>query len=105
MTPIEYAKKCCDTIMDKYREADLPPVHMFHYHAGVFLSGMERTYLLCGEEKYNAYIKKWIEDYKYEFDIIEDEDVEVPDLSNYTTTELDWNEEIERLKNNNESTV
>jgi unsaturated rhamnogalacturonyl hydrolase len=63
MTSIEYAKKCCDTIMNKYRDAELPPAHMFHYHAGVFLSGMERTYLLCGEEKYNAYIKKWINRY------------------------------------------
>ena len=45
----------------------------------------------------NMYVQNT--EYKYEFDIVKDEDVEVPDLSNYTTTEVDWNEEVERLKN------
>ena len=34
--------------------------------------------------------------------LVKDEDVEVPDLSDYTMTEFDWNEEIERLKNEQE---
>lgn len=63
MTMLDYAKKCCDTVMKKFPQAELPPVGKFHYHAGVFLSGMERTYLLCGEEKYNQYIKTWIDCY------------------------------------------
>lgn len=61
MTALAYAKKCCDMIISKFPEADLPPVGMFHYHAGVFLSGMERTYLLTQEEKYNQYIQRWID--------------------------------------------
>lgn len=61
MNALEYAKKCCDTIINTFPDADLPPVGKFHYHAGVFLSGMERTYLLSGEEPYNTYIKKWID--------------------------------------------
>lgn len=61
MTPLEYAKKCCDTMIDQYPQADLPPEGRFTYHAGVFLSGMERTFLLSGEEKYSDYIHKWLD--------------------------------------------
>ena len=63
MTAIEYAKKCCDTMMNQFPEAELPPVGKFHYHAGVFLSGMERTYLMTGDERYDQYIKKWLDYY------------------------------------------
>lgn len=63
MTALDYAKKCCDTIINKFPQAELPPVNKFHYHAGVFLSGMERTYILSSEEKYNDYIKAWINRY------------------------------------------
>lgn len=63
MTALDYAKKCCDTIMRKFPNAELPPVKKFHYHAGVFLSGTERTYLLSNEEKYNNYIKMWLNQY------------------------------------------
>ena len=56
MIALDYAKKCCDTVMKKFPKAELPPVGKFHYHAGVFLSGMERVYLLCGEEKYLSLI-------------------------------------------------
>ena len=41
-TPLEYGKMACDTLMRKYRAEDLPPKSHFHYHQGVFLSGMER---------------------------------------------------------------
>lgn len=60
-TPIEYAKAACDTIMQKFSAEELPIVGKFHYHQGVFLSGMEMTYLECGEEKYNQYIKRWVD--------------------------------------------
>lgn len=60
---LEYAKLCCDTIIKKFPDADLPPVGKFHYHAGVFLSGMERVYMMCGDKKYNNYIKKWLDFY------------------------------------------
>ena len=58
---IEYARAACDTIMRKYAACDLPPKQHFHYHQGVFLSGMFETFKLCGEEKYFRYMKDWID--------------------------------------------
>ncbi len=58
---LHYAQMACDTLMKKFAPGELPPVHHFHYHQGVFLSGMQKTYLLCGDEKYYAYIKVWID--------------------------------------------
>lgn len=58
---IGYAKAACDTIMRKYRPEDLPPKGRFHYHQGVFLSGMYQTYVNTKEEKYFEYMKKWVD--------------------------------------------
>lgn len=63
MKPLDYAKKCCDTLMRKFPDGNLPPVNKMSYHGGVFLSGMERTYLQCGDKKYDDYIKKWVNNY------------------------------------------
>lgn len=60
-TALEYAKMACDTLMKKFAPEDLPPKGRFHYHQGVFLSGMQKTYWLCREEKYNRYIKAWVD--------------------------------------------
>ena len=58
---LDYAKLGCDTLMKKFVPAELPPTNLFHYHQGVFLSGMERVYELCGDEKYYKYIKEWVD--------------------------------------------
>lgn len=58
--PIEYAKASCDTLMRKFNAEDLPPKGHFHYHQGVFLSGVEKTYLICKEEKYKNYVEGWV---------------------------------------------
>lgn len=60
-TPLDYAINACDTMMRKFRAPELPPVGHFHYHQGVFLSGMYETYKLCGNEQYFGYIKDWID--------------------------------------------
>lgn len=60
-TPLEYAKMACDTMMKKFKAEDLPPKGRFHYHQGVFLSGVQKTYRLCKEQKYFDYIKEWID--------------------------------------------
>lgn len=60
-TPLEYAKASCETMMRKYKAEELPPAGHFHYHQGVFLSGVYQTYLECGEEEYFNYIKKWVD--------------------------------------------
>ena len=59
--PLEYAKRCCETVMRRYRAEDLPPKGHFHYHQGVFLSGMYQTWQLCKEERYFNYIKDWVD--------------------------------------------
>ena len=61
MTPLDYARAACDTLMRKFDAQDLPPKPQFHYHQGVFLSGMHETWKLCGEEKYFEYMKAWID--------------------------------------------
>lgn len=61
--PIYYAKASVETMMRKFAGADLPPKGHFHYHQGVFLSGVYRTYLQCGEERYFQYMKDWIDAY------------------------------------------
>lgn len=58
---IKYAQKLCDTIIKKYEAKDLPPKGIFHYHQGVFLSGMYNTYEICKDEKYLKYIKDWVD--------------------------------------------
>ena len=61
MKPIDYAKAACDTMMRRFEAAKLPPEGRFHYHQGVFLSGMYQTYQLCKEEKYFQYMKDWVD--------------------------------------------
>ena len=61
LTPLDYAQSACDTLMRKYAASDLPPKGHFHYHQGVFLSGMYQTYQLCGNEAYFQYMKDWID--------------------------------------------
>lgn len=58
---LDYARLACDTLMRKYPAADLPPKGHFHYHQGVFLSGMYQTYFLSGDDKYYNYIKDWVD--------------------------------------------
>ena len=65
MKAIDYAKQACDTMMRKFAAEDLPPKGGFHYHQGVFLSGMMNTYEVCGEEKYFVYIKQWVDSIIY----------------------------------------
>ena len=44
MRPIEYAKASIETMMRTYEASKLPPEGRFHYHQGVFLSGVYKTY-------------------------------------------------------------
>ncbi len=57
--PLYYAKASVETMMRKFKAADLPPKGHFHYHQGVFLSGVYQTYLSCGDKRYFQYIKDW----------------------------------------------
>ena len=59
--PLYYAAHACDTMMRKYKACDLPPKGRFHYHQGVFLSGMYKIYCINKEESYFDYIKAWVD--------------------------------------------
>lgn len=61
MTAKELAVMSAETMMKKFKPAELPPVTKFHYHQGVFLSGMLHTYKLTGDERYYDYAKGWVE--------------------------------------------
>lgn len=79
--PLYYAKKCCDTMMKTFKAEDLPPKGDFHYHQGVFLSGMLNTYKKCNEEKYFNYIKDWV-------DSVVAEDGSIPTLRTYMLDDI-----------------
>lgn len=59
--PLFYAKASVDTMMRKFEAADLPPKGRFHYHQGVFLSGVHKVWEICREEKYYQYVKDWVD--------------------------------------------
>lgn len=56
-----YGRIACNTMMRKYEAEQLPPVGRFHYHQGVFLSGMNKIYGLTRDENYFQYIKSWVD--------------------------------------------
>ena len=61
MKAIDYAKGLCDTMMNKSEASELPPVGHFHYHQGVFLSGVQALYGVCNEKKYLNYTQAWVD--------------------------------------------
>lgn len=58
---IVLARYACDTLMHKYDAPLLPPEGQFHYHQGVFLSGVYATWRLTGEARYYDYVKTWVD--------------------------------------------
>ncbi|GJM75621.1 hypothetical protein HMSSN036_78370 [Paenibacillus macerans] len=61
-TPIEWARKACDSLMDAYAAGSLPPAHRWHYHQGVFLCGMELLWEAVQDERYIRYIQEYVDD-------------------------------------------
>lgn len=61
-TPVEWAKKACDSLMDTYAAGGLPPAHRWHYHQGVFLCGMELLWEVVQEDRYLDYIQEYVDD-------------------------------------------
>ncbi len=58
--PLSYARAACDTMLRKFAAAELPPKGFFHYHQGVFLSGMLNTWQLCQDGRYLQYAADWV---------------------------------------------
>ena len=61
MNAKELAILSCETMMNKFEPRELPPVGKFHYHQGVFLSGVLHTYHLTGDKRYFDYTKAWVD--------------------------------------------
>lgn len=61
-TPMEWAQKACDSLMETYQAGELPPAHRWHYHQGVFLCGMELLWKKNGEDRYIDYIQEYVDD-------------------------------------------
>lgn len=61
MKAIDYAEAGCRSMMRKFSAEDLPPKGRFHYHQGVFLSGMYQCYELTQKQCYFDYIKAWVD--------------------------------------------
>ena len=59
--PIEYAQAAVEMMMRSYQASELPPKGRFHYHQGVFLSGVYQTYLHCRDEAYFKYVRDWVD--------------------------------------------
>ena len=59
--PIDYAVEACETIMKKFDAPDLPPKARFHYHQGVFLSGVMKTWKLTGDDRFFDYARAWVD--------------------------------------------
>lgn len=60
LTPLQWAEKGCEALMYKFEPEQLPP-DRFHYHQGVFLSGMEKCWRETKNDKYLTYIKRWVD--------------------------------------------
>ena len=61
MKAIDYAEAGCRSMMREFSAEDLPPKGRFHYHQGVFLSGMYQCYELTQKQYYFDYIKAWVD--------------------------------------------
>lgn len=59
-SPIEWAELGCEALMNKFKPEELPP-DRFHYHQGVFLSGMEKCWEITQNPAYYQYIKSWVD--------------------------------------------
>lgn len=61
LTALDYAKAACETMIRKFNPAKLPPEGHFHYHQGVFLSGVQNIWHLTNDERYYHFIKNWVD--------------------------------------------
>ncbi|MDG0811282.1 glycoside hydrolase family 88/105 protein [Cohnella rhizosphaerae] len=59
--PLAWARAACEALMAAYEPAELPPARMWHYHQGVFLCGMEMLAERTGDERYDRYIRGYVD--------------------------------------------
>ena len=73
---LTYGIKVCDDMIKRFPNGIISPnAGMFTYHHGVFLAGMEKISRFVNKEKYEAYIKLWV-------DGVITEDGTIPEIGN-----------------------
>ena len=60
-TPIDWARAACESLMSAYLPEELPPAGRWHYHQGVFLCGMELLWKAVRDDRYDGYIKRYVD--------------------------------------------
>ncbi len=82
MTPASAARAAISTMMRKFKPEDLPPMGRFHYHQGVFLSGVWENQLLDPSPALSGYVRAWCDSHILEsgeitgFDVTQLDDVQ-----------------------------
>ncbi len=61
MSALDRAIEASDMMMRRFTADKLPPVGHFHYHQGVFLSGVMKVYEASKDTKYFDYVKDWVD--------------------------------------------
>jgi unsaturated rhamnogalacturonyl hydrolase len=61
VSPLDWGKAACDSLMTTYTPAELPPANRWHYHQGVFLYSMQLLNELLNREDYFNYIKGYVD--------------------------------------------
>jgi unsaturated rhamnogalacturonyl hydrolase len=58
---LEWAVDACQSLMNKFDAAELPPSGHWHYHQGIFLFGMLRLWEQNDRETYLPYMKRYVD--------------------------------------------
>ncbi|GAA0374325.1 glycoside hydrolase family 88/105 protein [Bacillus horti] len=61
ITPLMWAEKAGQSLMNTYEPHMLPPQESWHYHQGVFLYGLYRLWEHGGKDEYFQYLKKYVD--------------------------------------------
>jgi unsaturated rhamnogalacturonyl hydrolase len=61
VSPLDWGKAACDSLMATYTPAQLPPANRWHYHQGVFLYSMLQLNETVASEEYFNYIKGYVD--------------------------------------------
>lgn len=61
VTPLDWGRAACDSLMTRFKPNMLPPENRWHYHQGVFLYSMIRLWEQIEEEAYYEYAKEYVD--------------------------------------------
>ncbi|BAC14042.1 glycoside hydrolase family 88 protein [Oceanobacillus iheyensis] len=59
--PLTWAEKACKSMMNQFTPSQLPPQNRWHYHQGVFLSGMLEVFKETQGNEYYNYVKAYVD--------------------------------------------